>query len=142
MVTLVLMSISVFGLAQAEGSGSKTKDVKGTVVGKVEIRTERDLGRPVEAVYIRVFLAQDESGKSMDALLGSTLKVVGSKSDNIAKFSGKDIRVAGKIRGGKEILVDTITTPKTASDGSESKTAGKTVSKKRTSSAGEGSDKK
>lgn len=137
-LVFVLTSISILDLAHGEGSDLKTKEMKGSVVGKVEVKTQRDQGRLIKVAFVKVILAQDESGKSIDTLLGATLKVVGSESRKVAKFAGKDVRIAGKIREGKEILVDTVTLKNMDDGGSETKTA----DKKKRGDASEGSDKK
>lgn len=125
-VVIALTSISILGPAHGDGSDSKSKEVKGSIVGKVEVKSERDRGKSVKVAYVKVTLAQDESGKSIAKLLGATLKVIGPKAGKVVKFSGKDVRISGKIRKGKEIFVHTVTIKKMGAGGSETKVAGKT----------------
>lgn len=134
----VLASIAILNLAHAEGSDSKTKDVQGTVIGKIVIKSERDGGNLVKVAYVKVVRAQDATGMPMDSLRGATLKVVGSQSGRVAKMSGEDVLIGGKIRGGKEIAADTVTSKRTSGGRSKITTAGKNKSGR----AAEGSDSK
>jgi len=71
-------------------AGAFAADVQATVTGKVSVQNN--------AASIQVKEAKDSSGKALADLAGKTLKVVGAKSADAVKLSGKDVEATGIVK--------------------------------------------
>lgn len=120
-VALAAALVMLVGVTQAQqGSDSKVKEVKAAVVGKVEVKAEKERGKDVKVAYVKVTSATDAHGEAMEKLQDASLKVVGPKSGDVVKLAGKQVSVAGKIRDGKDIHVDAVAM-KSDEEGSDTK---------------------
>jgi hypothetical protein len=106
--------------AGSESKGSDMKDMKCTVTGKVEVKTEKVDGKDVKVPYVKVAEVKGEDGKAMENMKGMDLKVVGPKAVDAEKLAGKEVEVKGVVKGGKEIAADSVA-EKAAPKGSASK---------------------
>jgi len=147
-LTALAVALAVtMGTAQADegsdskGSDSKSKEIKAAVVGIVEVKTESNRGKEAKAVYVKVQAAKDSEGNAIAKTDGTRLKVVGSKSSDVAKYAGKEVSIAGKIREGKELHVDAVAL-KAEGSGEKTPAKGKKSSTKEGSDSKEGSGSK
>lgn len=58
--------------------------------------------------YVKVAVAKDDAGKTMANMKGMDLKVVGPKAVDAEKLAGKEVEVKGVVKGGKEIVADSV----------------------------------
>jgi len=75
------------------------KETKATVMGKIEVKTEKMANKEVKVAYITVSEAKGMDGKAMSNLVGKTLKVVGAKAMDAEKLAGKEATLTGTIKG-------------------------------------------
>lgn len=92
----------------SESKGSDMKEMKCTVTGKVEVKIEKVDGKDAKVSYVKVAVAKDDAGKTMANMKGMDLKVVGPKAVDAEKLAGKEVEVKGVVKGGKEIVADSV----------------------------------
>ena len=98
--------------AGSETKGSETKAMKCTVVGKVELRTEKVNEEEVSVPYVKVSEAKGPNEKAMPHMKGKLVKVVGAKAANAEALAGKEVEVTGVLR--MEIVADAVAAASTA----------------------------
>lgn len=121
LLAFILSVCVAAGVAYGEGSNSKAKTVKATVVGMVHVTEGNASGKPNKIIHVEVATAQDESGRVIDGLAGSRLRVVGAKSSKVEKFSGKEAILTGKLGANKEFKVDKVVAKPVDFEGSDKK---------------------
>jgi len=110
MLVTVLVAIAVVGCAfTAFAADTKAcADVKATVTGKVEVKTEKVDGKDAKVAYINVTEAKGEDGKAIADLKGKSLKAIGAKAAEVEKHAGKEVEAKGTVKAGKEIDVTSV----------------------------------
>ena len=94
--------------AGSETKGSATKAMRCTVVGKVEVRTEKVKEEEVSVPYVKVSEAKGPDDKAMPHMKGKLVKVVGANAANAKALAGKEVEVTGVVR--MEIVADSVMT--------------------------------
>jgi len=98
--------------ADSATKDSETKAMKCTVVGKVELRTEKVNEEEVSVPYVKVSEAKGPNEKAMPHMKGKLVKVVGAKAANAEALAGKEVEVTGVLR--MEIVADAVAAASTA----------------------------
>lgn len=99
MKTYQLLGIAL-AVALFISMNSFAADVKATVTGKVSVQNN--------VASIAVSEAKDASGKAIADLNGKTLKVIGAKSADVVKLSGKEVIAEGTVKNNAEIDVTSV----------------------------------
>ena len=86
-------------VANAAFAADIAKETKATVMGKIEVKTEKLANKEVKVAYITVSEAKGMDGKAMPALNRKTLKVMGAKAMDAEKLAGKEVTLTGTIKG-------------------------------------------
>lgn len=100
---LVAMAVVGYGFTAFAADTKACADVKATVTGKVEVKTEKVAGKDAKVSYINVAEAKGEDGKVIADLKGKSLKVIGAKAADAEKLAGKEVEAKGTVKAGKEI---------------------------------------
>ncbi|MCX5770940.1 MAG: hypothetical protein NTZ09_11800 [Candidatus Hydrogenedentes bacterium] len=95
----VVVMFSLLLVANAAFGAEIAKETKATVMGKLEVKTEKLANKEVKVAYIAVSEAKGADGKIMSNLSGKTLKVVGAKAMEAEKLAGKEVTLTGMIKG-------------------------------------------
>ena len=95
----VAVMFAMLLLANAAFAAETVKEMKATVMGKIEVKTEKVANKELKVAYITVAEAKGLDGKAMPALHGKTLKVMGTKAMDAEKLAGKEVTVTGMIKG-------------------------------------------
>lgn len=95
----MVVTLTLLLVASAAFAADIAKETKATVMGKIEVKTEKMANKEVKVAYITVSEAKGMDGKAMPSLNGKTLKLTGAKAMPAEKLAGKEATVTGTIKG-------------------------------------------